>query len=314
MDKPSPSRHTTRPVAVRSPFTAAHVQHAEELAQNMPALIDAERSRRTARITYPIDNVPAEVAADRDDGIFVEASERADGGYRVYVTIADVAGVVPMGSPLERAIRARAFTVYRPTMIDSMLPKVLEHQLSLEHGQERLALTVRIDLDAHFCPVHTELERSITKANATSYELAQQKVSYDPQFQLMSRIARGLRSEYFGHDWHELEEKVRKDAKTAHLSNQQITSTLTVATYMLLGNSAIASLFQGTDLPFAFRNFIHENMRQQHMAHGNVPIVGKAYYDTRSQGHTEVERDGPRGPYGHFTSPIRRAPDYYCDG
>lgn len=285
--------HATRPN-----FTPEQLAQADDIVQAYHAGGLLERIGTTRRhvVTHPIDNLEPQIASDRDDGIFVETEPR-DGGYRVHITIADVAAAVPPGSPLAEAIGQRATTVYGPNWHDPQVPLPLENQLSLEHGKERLGLTVTIDLDAHFQPVHTEFEPVITTSDATSYRGAIERMESDPQFQQMEAIADGIQKHYFqpGSAWNDV---YRERSMRGRSSSEKKTMEM-VATYMLLANSAVARFFEQTQLPFIYRNF-DENAD-----------LGHAVYSTQPEGHAALARSGLRGPYCHFTSPIRRAPDYF---
>lgn len=282
-----------------SPLSRAQFTSAQLLqAQHVGRVSAKERKKRKRIPSYPIDNVAPDIVSDRDDGIYVEAETR-DGGYRVHVTIADVAAHVRPGSVLADAAWQRAFTVYGPGWTDPMFPRVLEENLSLEHNQERLGLTVSMTLDKYFRPVHTNFTPVITHPDNSSYAEAQKRMQDDPQFQLMSDIALGIRQHYFqgrGEIWEELFDtrRPRRNGNAQEMAAQEM-----VATYMLLANSCVAEFFNRASLPFLYRNFD----TTQNNTH--------AYYSTDPLRHTALEKLGLNGAYCHFTSPIRRAPDYF---
>ena len=278
----------------RPSFTQAQLLQARYSGR----VTDAMRKARREIPSFPIDNVTPDVLSDRDDGVFVEAEPR-EGGYRVHVTIADVAAHISAGSPLATAAWQRAFTVYGPGWIDSMFPKMLEENLSLEHGQERLGLTVSITLDKNFQPVHTNFMPVLTRPDNSSYAQAGERIASDPQFKLMADIAHGVEEQYFGGRemaWREWNEQHRSRQSRNSYDPQAMQM---VATYMLLANSCVAKFFAESGLPFLFRNFDGEAEN----AH--------AVYGTQAERHTALEGQGLKGAYCHFTSPIRRAPDYF---
>jgi ribonuclease R len=93
--------------------------------------------------TFTID--PAS-ARDFDDAISAEA--RGDRSWRIWVHIADVSAYVRPGSPVDREAYRRGTSVYVPGAVEPMLPEVLSNgACSLVPGQERLAVTVELDLD-----------------------------------------------------------------------------------------------------------------------------------------------------------------------
>ena len=270
-------------------------------AQNTGYITPEEIARRRHIVTHPIDNVTPDIASDRDDGIFVEAATRRD-GYRVYVTIADVAAHVPPDSALGKVAHERAFTVYRPEMIDSMFPKALEDRMSLEHEKERLGLTVAIDLDANYNVVHTSFERTLTVGDNTDYAMAQARMRHDPQFALMGKIAKGMRA-HMKEDSAAALEEIKSTRNNASLSLGDIEVRKMVETYMLRANEVVATFMHRAKEPLLYRNFEDD-------AKG-ADGVSRAYYSTRSKRHDALQRDGLTGSYCHFTSPIRRGPDFY---
>ncbi len=279
--------------SLRPGFTPAQELQAEYIGH----ISSSERARRIRLPTFPIDNVTRDVVADRDDGVFVEAQPSGE-GYRVHVTIADVAAHVRAHSPLATAAWQRATTEYWPGRTDPMFPRELEERLSLEHNKERLGLTISITLDKHFQPMHTQFTPVITHPDNTSYAEVPERMREDPQFQMMDRIAGGIRAEYFGKNnaaWRELVEL--KDR--IYISAQEMEAQEMVATYMLLANHAAAEFMSEAGLPFIYRNFDG--------AMGDT----NAYYSTDLERHTALEKAGLKGGYAHVTSPIRRAPDYF---
>jgi ribonuclease R len=99
-------------------------------------------SRRDLRdlVTFTIDPLGAR---DFDDAI--SAAVEADGGWRVWVHIADVAAFIAPGSRLDREAYRRGTSVYVPGAVEPMLPESLSNgACSLVPGQDRLAVTVEM--------------------------------------------------------------------------------------------------------------------------------------------------------------------------
>jgi ribonuclease R len=106
---------------------------------------DPAPSRRDLRDlpTFTIDPVTAK---DFDDAISAEAL----GGdrRRIWVHIADVSAYVRPGSAIDREAYRRGTSVYVPGAVEPMLPEVLSNgACSLVPGEDRLAVTVELDLD-----------------------------------------------------------------------------------------------------------------------------------------------------------------------
>jgi ribonuclease R len=111
--------------------------------------------------TFTID--PAS-ARDFDDAI--SAERLSEQRVRVWVHIADVSAYVPEGSPLDLEARSRATSVYVPGTVEPMLPAALSNDVcSLVPGEERLAVTVELDLeDAQV--LRTSFYRSLIRSDA----------------------------------------------------------------------------------------------------------------------------------------------------
>jgi ribonuclease R len=130
---------------IRDGFPQTVLDEAEARTEGVEAEIDEELDERrdlrdlTTWTTDPID------AQDFDDAISVE---RIDGGYRLWVHIADVSHYVHPGSEMWAEAVERGNTVYLPAYTIHMLPPVLaETVCSLVPNEDRLAHTVEMELD-----------------------------------------------------------------------------------------------------------------------------------------------------------------------
>ena len=85
-------------------------------------------------------------ARDFDDAVFVE---RLGEGYRLWVSIADVAVFVPEGSAVDTEAARRGCSTYLPRTVFPMLPHALsEGTCSLAPGLDRAAVTLELELDS----------------------------------------------------------------------------------------------------------------------------------------------------------------------
>jgi ribonuclease R len=92
--------------------------------------------------TFTID--PAS-AKDFDDAI--SAERLGDGGWRIWVHIADVSAYVRPGDLIDREAFKRGTSVYVPGKVEPMLPEGLSNgACSLRPHEERLAVTVELEL------------------------------------------------------------------------------------------------------------------------------------------------------------------------
>ncbi|WP_136067195.1 exoribonuclease II [Modicisalibacter radicis] len=103
-----------------------------------------EREDLTARAFFTIDGAKTR---DMDDALHVET--RAEGGWRLWVAIADPTAYVAENHAADREAQIRAFTVYLPGQNVTMLPEVLADDLcSLKEGETRPALACTLDVNA----------------------------------------------------------------------------------------------------------------------------------------------------------------------
>ena len=116
-------------------FPETAVREAQAFGQTIPveAIEGREDLRSTALVT-----IDSEDARDFDDAVYCE---RASGGWKVIVAIADVGHYVKPGSALDREARERGTSVYFPNRVLPMLPEALSNGLcSLVPDEDRLAL------------------------------------------------------------------------------------------------------------------------------------------------------------------------------
>jgi len=95
----------------------------------------------------PLVTIDPADAKDHDDAVYAEADTdpKNEGGYIVYVAIADVAAYVRPGTALDREAYLRGNSVYFPDRVVPMLPERISNDLcSLKAGVNRPSLAVRM--------------------------------------------------------------------------------------------------------------------------------------------------------------------------
>jgi ribonuclease R len=132
---------------LRRRFDPVVEREAREAAESVGAR-EAHAGRRRDLRELPTFTIDPPTAKDFDDAISAEVLE--DGAVRVWVHIADVAAHVRPGSAVDREAYRRGTSVYVPGAVEPMLPEALSNRAcSLVPGQDRLAVTVELELDGH---------------------------------------------------------------------------------------------------------------------------------------------------------------------
>jgi len=151
-------------------FTPEEEREAEEA--RLPDLQGREDLRALPLLTID----PAD-AKDHDDAVCAVRDEDPanEGGFRVWVAIADVAAFVRPGSALDRGARTRGNSVYLPDRVVPMLPERLSNGLcSLVDGEDRPCMAVEMTIDAGGRKRRHRFVRGMMRSVATlSYEEAQ---------------------------------------------------------------------------------------------------------------------------------------------
>jgi ribonuclease R len=129
---------------LRRSFPAGVERAAKEAVERVADHDPGGAGRRDLR-TLPTFTIDPATAKDFDDAISAEAL--GDDAWRIWVHIADVSAYVRPGSAIDREAYRRGTSVYVPGAVEPMLPEVLSNgACSLVPGQERLAVTVELDL------------------------------------------------------------------------------------------------------------------------------------------------------------------------
>src|SRR5690606_15365741 len=112
-------------------------------------------------------------ARDHDDALSIRRI--GQGAWQVGIHIADVSNYVRPGSALDAEALRRATSVYLVDRAIPMLPEALSSDLcSLLPGEDRLALSLLVELDAEGRVLKRRLARSVIRSrHRLSYDEAQ---------------------------------------------------------------------------------------------------------------------------------------------
>lgn len=119
-------------------------QSVEEEVRDLPAQVpEADKAGRRDLRHLPFVTIDGEDAKDFDDAVYCEA--RKQGGWRLFVAIADVSHYVKPGTPLDEEAAKRGNSVYFPGFVIPMLPEGLSNHLcSLMPHTDRLCLVAEM--------------------------------------------------------------------------------------------------------------------------------------------------------------------------
>ncbi len=144
----------------------------------------ADLKGRTDLRKLPLITIDPEDARDHDDAVFAAPDDDAknQGGWRVWVAIADVAHYVKPGSALDRGAFKRGNSTYFPDRVAPMLPETLSADLcSLLEGEERACLAVEMVFGKDGKKRSHSFARGLMRSAAKlSYEAAQAAIDGKP--------------------------------------------------------------------------------------------------------------------------------------
>jgi ribonuclease R len=132
---------------LRRSFPAGIERAAKDAVERVEGHDPAGDVRRDLR-SLPTFTIDPATARDFDDAISAQERDGGPDHWRIWVHIADVSAYVLPGSSLDREAYRRGTSVYVPGAVEPMLPEVLSNgACSLVPGQDRLSVTVELDLD-----------------------------------------------------------------------------------------------------------------------------------------------------------------------
>jgi ribonuclease R len=143
-------------------FAPATLAEAGRIPREVTASDLAGRTDFRELFTVTIDG---ETAKDFDDAVSLEAGP--DGGYRLWVHIADVSHYVRPGTSLDREALERGTSVYFPGTVIPMLPEALSNGIcSLNPRVDRLAFSAIMEFDRRGRMRGAEFADSVINSNA----------------------------------------------------------------------------------------------------------------------------------------------------
>lgn len=274
-------------------FSPATLAQAEDVSAGVGDALAADPRRADLRDVMCVTIDPAD-ARDFDDA--VGARERADGGFDLDVHIADVTHYLPWGSSMDLEARSRTCSVYLVDRVIPMLPERLCNDVcSLRPGEDRLAMTVRMRLDARGAVVSAKACAAAIRSNA--------RLCYDEVDELLAgaiapadlpcvdaseadAVAEMLRVLDRIRDLRERARRARgaidfetREAKvvlddeghpTGVSVRNRTRATGLVEEAMLLANESVARILADSEVPAAYR--VHEQPSAEDLRHTAAPL------------------------------------------
>ena len=248
-----------------------------EQAERIPETVGTEQlaGREDLRGEFIV-TIDPDDARDFDDAIHVR--KLPNGGWRLGVHIADVAGYVEPGSALDREARRRGNSVYLPDRVIPMLPERLSNGVcSLRPGVDRLTHSVFIHFDTRGTVRSARFARSVIRsAHRLTYKQAYGILMSPPRDELSERLhvawefAALLRRRRFDHgaldlDFPEVKVWVDKQGEPARLERiENDESHQLIEEFMLAANEAVARELKKRAIPTIYR--VHENPDPEKLA------------------------------------------------
>ena len=274
-------------------FSPSTLAQADGVSAGVGDALAADPRRADLRDVMCVTIDPAD-ARDFDDAI--GARERADGGFDLDVHIADVTHYLPWGSSMDLEARSRTCSVYLVDRVIPMLPERLCNDVcSLRSGEDRLAMTVRMRLDARGAVVSAKACAAAIRSNA--------RLCYDEVDELLTgaiapadlpcvdvaeadAVAEMLRVLDHIRDLRERARRVRgaidfetREAKvvlddeghpTGVSVRNRTRATGLVEEAMLLANESVARILADSEVPAAYR--VHEQPSAEDLRHTVAPL------------------------------------------
>nr|MDA8244064.1 VacB/RNase II family 3'-5' exoribonuclease [Elusimicrobiota bacterium] len=266
---------------------------------------------REALFDLPVCTIDGADAKDFDDAVSLEPLP--GGLMRLGVHIADVAHYVKPGTALDREAYSRATSVYLPDRVVPMLPPALSDNLcSLVPRQERLTMSVFIDLDSNGAVKKRRLAETVIRSwRRFTYEEVQTLLEGGRVPDVPGRIAEAVarmgaltetlyrrRVQRGALDFNLPEYKVNADPHGRPLGvslRPRLKSHRLIEEFMLLANEAVATELFRAGKPFLHRRHdtpdplklkaLAESLGEMGLSAGHVqgPRAAKALQDVLRQ-------------------------------
>jgi ribonuclease R len=250
-------------------FSSAALAESEKVTLAIPESALEGRSDLRSKRVFTIDGRDAK---DFDDAIHIEPLQ--NGHFLVGIHVADVSHYVLEGAALDREAQERATSVYLPGKVLPMLPEHLSNGVcSLKPGEDRLAMSVLLQLTANGEIVNTAMVNSVIHSRARlTYDEVQafsegksampdHARDLEGDLHLLLKLTTRLREKRFREGsldfrLREVRVDVAPDGTLSLVPVKEETARGLIEDLMLLANRTVAEYLHEREIPVPYR--VHE--------------------------------------------------------
>lgn len=243
-------------------------------AQKIEKQVETEEiEKRVDLRSKEIFTIDGEDAKDLDDAVCVSKLE--NGNYMLGVHIADVSHYVLPGSNLDKEAITRGTSIYMMDRVIPMLPRELSNGIcSLNEGQDRLAISVWMEIDQKGKVISSEIQKSVIKVTKRMsynqvYGILQGEEEYTKAYapyiqhfkemEALANILKERRKQAGSLDLNVPESKITLNKQGIAIDVQKYPTNFAheiIEQFMLTANETIAEKFYWIEAPFIYR--VHE--------------------------------------------------------
>ena len=248
----------------------------DEVIAEADAMEPASLGDRLDLTDTPLLTIDPSDARDHDDAVYAEADRARDndGGFVLWIAIADVAHYVTPGSALDREGRRRGNSTYFPDRVVPMLPDRLSGDLcSLHEGVPRACIAAKIRINAHGEMLDFSFHRALMRSVASlNYEEVQAAIDGNPNQRTSDLLEPVLRPLYAAYaalvrararrqplelDLPERQIVLNDDGRVSSVAyKERLDAHRLIEEFMVLANVAAAKALIGKKQPHLLR--VHE--------------------------------------------------------
>ena len=283
-------------------FPKQVIDEAKQVSNEIDLKETEKRKDFRKDIVFTIDG---EDAKDLDDAVSIEKTSQET--FLLNVHIADVSYYVKEDSFLDKEAILRGTSVYMLNRVIPMLPKELSNGIcSLNEGQDRLTLSVLMEIDKNGDVISSDITKGIIKVTKRmSYtgvqalldyienpkqqnKLIKEYIPYEKQLKLMAELAQILENKrkkqgYLDLDIPESKITLNKSGHTINVEKYEVKFANTIIEqFMLTANEVVAEKFYWLEAPFIYR--VHESPDQEKITELNRFLYNFGY---KIKGKTE---------------------------